>query len=245
MDERTRLLVTLIRQEIRRLELGVGERLGSERELAERLDAPRTAVRVALEALEHEGILRRIMGRSGGIFVSDGRIERNLNTIVGVPDMLRQQGFSSSSTVLKASVGLASRREQRALGIDEEANVFRIIRRRDAGETPWSLDTSVIPADLVPGLLSYDLSESLYSILKAAFGLEPREAEETIDVVAADSYTAMTLGVPAGAPLLQIWRTTTSTGGISMEFAHDLFRADRTRVHMHRFGARWKRVLDN
>ncbi len=231
-----------IRQEIRRFELRVGERLGSERELAERLDASRAALRLALDALETEGRVRRTMGSTGGVFVSDGRIERNLNTIMGVPDMLRQQGFRGATSVIRAAIAVASPGEQRALGIADGVNVYRIIRRRDADDVPWSLDTSVVPAELAPGLLSHDLAESLYGILKEHYGVEPHEAHETIEVVPADSYDAATLDIPLGGPILQIWRHTTTSNGTVMEFAHDRFRADRTRVHLQRFGARWKRA---
>jgi len=37
-------------------------------------------------------------------------------------------------------------------------------------------------------------------------------------------------GRPAGAPLLSITRTTTGTQDEPIEFSHDLFRADRTRI---------------
>ncbi|UFS58604.1 GntR family transcriptional regulator [Subtercola endophyticus] len=242
METRTGEIVTRIRREIRRLELHPGERLGSERELAERLNEPRSALRAALEVMEADDEIRRAMGSQGGIFVSDGRIERNLNTIVGVPGMLRQQGFRCTTTVLRAMVGLAAPDEQRALRLSESSNVIRLVRRRDANDIPWSLDTAVIPADLVPGLLQHDLTESLYDVLRDDYGLETAEAHETIDLAAAASYAASVLDIEIGTPVFQIWRTTTATNGAVMEFAHDLFRSDRTRIQMQRLGARWKRA---
>lgn len=245
MDENTRGLTDRIRQEVRRLELSVGERLGSERELAQRFGTSRGSLRAVLDLLESKGELRRTMGSKGGVFVSDSRIERNLNTILGVPDMLRQQGFSCETTVLRAAVGGASPREQRMLGIPGNANVYRIIRRRDADGIPWSLDSSVIPTELAPDLLSSDLSLSLYGVLKQRFNIEPREASETIEVLPARSYEAKTLGITVGTAVLHITRKTTSNNGQIVEFAHDKFRADRTRVHLRKFGARWKRVLND
>src|SRR5260370_33384902 len=40
----------------------------------------------------------------------------------------------------------------------------------------------------------------------------------------------MILGVAAGAPLLSITRTTTDMQDEPIEFSHDLFRGDRTRI---------------
>ena len=49
---------------------GPGERLGAERELAERLGVSRSTIRAALADLERNGVIRRLRGRAGGIFVA-------------------------------------------------------------------------------------------------------------------------------------------------------------------------------
>jgi GntR family transcriptional regulator len=50
---------------------GPGERLGAERELAERLGVSRSTIRAALADLERGGAIRRSRGRGGGIFVAE------------------------------------------------------------------------------------------------------------------------------------------------------------------------------
>src|SRR3954454_22109883 len=49
--------------------LGPGSKLPTERDLVERLSAPRSAVRRALDALEHEGLITRHVGR--GTFLTE------------------------------------------------------------------------------------------------------------------------------------------------------------------------------
>src|SRR5436309_1920919 len=51
-----------------------GDRLGAEREIAERLRVSRSTVRAALADLERTGAVRRVRGRSGGIFVAERKI---------------------------------------------------------------------------------------------------------------------------------------------------------------------------
>ncbi|ARC57828.1 HTH-type transcriptional repressor DasR [Frondihabitans sp. 762G35] len=235
-------LVERIRRVIARSELRVGDRIGSERGMAEQLDVPRSALREALEELESRDEIRRTMGRTGGVFVADGKIERQLNTVTGVPDMLRQQGYVSETVVLDEELGLATASEQRNLGLADGESVFRLRRRRDAAGIPLSLDTMVLPMRLVPGFERHDHAGSIYRLLAEEYRLETAHADETIDVTAATAEQAAILGVDEGAPLFEIWRVTVDAGDRPLEFSHDFFRADRTRVSLRRSGSRWKRA---
>lgn len=227
---------------IARSELRVGDRIGSERGIAEQFGVPRSALREALEELEAAQLIRRTMGRTGGVFVSDGKIERQLNTIQGIPDMLRQQGFSSATTVLEEAVGIATPAEQRNLGLAEGESVFRMRRRRDADTRPLSIDTMTLPMRLVPGFSQHDHAGSVYRLLASEYRIEMAHADETIDVAEATAEQAAELGVEVGAPLFEIWRVTFDAAESPIEFSHDFFRADRLRISLRRYGARWKRA---
>src|SRR4249920_2621499 len=54
-----------------------GERLGAERDMAPRYGVSRSTLRLAIEALESTGHLRRVRGRAGGTFVAERRVERD------------------------------------------------------------------------------------------------------------------------------------------------------------------------
>ena len=70
----------------------------------------------------------------------------------------------------------------------------------------------------------------MYELLQSDYGLEPGEAEERIEVVAAGASEARLLGVARGAPLLTVARTTWDADGRPFERSHDLFRGDRARI---------------
>ena len=55
-----------------------GAKLGSERELAERYNTSRSSLRQVLAALEEAGLVHRVIGRSGGIFISHAQVQRSL-----------------------------------------------------------------------------------------------------------------------------------------------------------------------
>src|SRR6059058_5419400 len=82
---------------------GPGERLGAERELAERLGVSRSTVRATLADLERSGVIRRTRGQAGGIFVTDRKVERDLTSLAGLPAYLRRQGFESDARVLRTA----------------------------------------------------------------------------------------------------------------------------------------------
>ncbi len=207
-----------------------GERLGAERELAARLGVSRSTLRAALDALETAGAVRRVRGRSGGIFVAERRVERDLTRLTSLPAYLRRQGFQSGARVLSTATVGADPETAAALDLPAGALVLEVVRVRLADEQPISLERARFPADRFPGLLDRSLSGSLYELLEAGYDLHPSEAEERVEVVGATAAEARVLEVRAGAPLVAIVRTAWSEDGRPFERSHDLFRADRVRI---------------
>ena len=209
---------------------GPGERLGAERELAVRLGVSRSTLRAALDALETAGVVHRVRGRAGGIFVSQRRVERDLTSLTGLPAYLRRQGFQAGARVLSTATVGADAETAAALELPEGALVLEIVRVRLADERPISLERARFPADLFPGLLDRSLAGSLYELLENGYGLQPNEAEERVEVVGATAAEARVLELRPGAPLVAIARTAWAADGRPYERSHDLFRADRVRI---------------
>jgi GntR family transcriptional regulator len=204
-----------------------GERLGAERELAERLGVSRSTIRAALAALERSGVIRRSRGRAGGIFVAERKVERDLTSLAGLPAYLRRQGFQSDARVLRTAATDPDPDTAEALG---DGLVLEVVRVRLADGEPISLERACFPAERFAGLLDRSLAGSLYELLEREYELEPGEAEERIEVVDAGAEEARLLGVRRGTPLLAIARTTWDRHGRAFERSHDLFRADRARI---------------
>jgi GntR family transcriptional regulator len=205
-----------------------GERLGAERELAEKLGVSRSTVRQALAALESAGAVRRVPGRGGGTFVRSQKVERDLSRVVGVPALLRAQGMTSGSRIITTGIAEADEATATALELGPGAYVIDVVRIRLADGLPISLEHVRLPAERFPRLLDLPLGGSLYDLLEEHYETVPGEAEEHIEVVAAGEDEASILGTDPGAPLLSITRTTKDDDGVVFEYSHDLFRADRT-----------------
>jgi len=219
-----------VRHEISVGELAPGQRLGAEREIAERLGVSRATIRSALADLERSGAVRRVRGRSGGIFVAERKVERDLTSLAGLPAYLRRQGFQSDTRVISTATVEADDEVAAALGLDTGALLLEVVRVRLADGEPISLERAAFPADRFPDLLDRSLSGSLYELLATHYGLEPGEAEERIEVVGAGAAEARLLGVTRSVPLLAIARTAWSIDGLAFERSHDLFRGDRVRI---------------
>ena len=210
--------------------LGPGSRLGGERDLAQRYGVSRSTLRAALDALETAGVVRRVAGRSGGTFVAERKVERDLTSLTGLPAYLRRQGFSAGARVLATATIAADDETAEALGLATRALVFEVVRIRLADGEPISLERARFPAERFPRLLDHPLGGSLYELLEQEYALVPGDAVERIDVIAATGPEARVLGVRRGAPLVSILRTARARDGAPFEHSHDLFRGDRVRI---------------
>jgi GntR family transcriptional regulator len=190
----------------------------------------RSTLRAALDALETAGVVHRVRGRSGGIFVSERRVERDLTSLTSLPAYMRRQGFQSGARVLSTATVGADPETAAALDVPEGALVLEVVRVRLGDEQPISLERARFPADRFPGLLDRSLSGSLYELLETGYGLRPGEAEERVEVVGATAAEARVLEVRPGAPLVSIARTAGSDDGRPFERPNDPFRADRVRI---------------
>lgn len=207
-----------------------GARLPAERDLAESLGVSRMTVRQALGALERDGLVRRAVGRAGGTFVQEPKVERHPASTAGLSAELRRQGLAAGAEVISARVRSARPGTAAALGLEPDAPVAIVVRLRLAAGKPLALERSSLPAHLYPGIEALGLCGSLYELMEAAFGLRPTRVVERLETVAARASDARVLGVRPGAPLLLVERVAYGADGTPLEFARDRFRGDRTRI---------------
>jgi GntR family transcriptional regulator len=219
-----------ILDEIRDGTLKSGQRLGSERALADRFGVSRATLRLALDALERSDTVRRIPGRGGGTFVHQAKVERDLTTLAGLPEYLRRAGYVAGSRVISAALKPANAVAAEQLEVEDGTAVYDFLRVRLASGDPISLEHAILPADRFPGLLERPLGGSLMDVLRSEYGLKVSGAVERIEVVRAGRAEAHLLGVDAGAPLLSVERVAREESGSPYEFSVDLFRSDRTRI---------------
>jgi GntR family transcriptional regulator len=203
-------------------ELEPGTRLPTERELAVRLGVSRMTVRHALASLERRGLLARHVGRGGGTFTAEPKLE--LAGLAALSDQLRQLGREAGARVLSAREVAAGPVE---LGGER---AYEIVRVRLADGVSVALERTWFPADVFPGLLEAPLDGSLYAVIRERYEEVPVRAEERLEPTLAGADDAAALGIDIGEPLLAVERVSRAASGRAVEFGRDLFRGDRVRV---------------
>ena len=207
-----------------------GARLPAEQDLAAWFGVSRMTLRHSLGELARRGLVTKTVGRGGGTFVAEPKVEQDLTTLAGFSEQLRRHGMVAGARVLSAVTRPARTAAAAALGLSEGDPVHEVRRIRLADGTPIAMEHSLFPASLFEGMLERRLDGSLYELLETQYGQRPYRARESLEPVTAGVREAEALEVPEGAPLMQVQRTAYAESGTPLEFARDLFRGDRTRL---------------
>jgi len=119
-------------------ELQTGDRLESERELAERFGVSRITVRDALRVLEARGLVHVKVGASGGAFVSDTNVDQVAESISTMIQLRRMtlSGVAEARTVVETATSELAAVEK-----------GRSVVREQAPHTEASMDFHVAVAD--------------------------------------------------------------------------------------------------
>jgi GntR family transcriptional regulator len=213
-------------------QLAPGDRIPAEHELARWLGISRMTLRHALASLARRGLVTRAVGRKGGTFVAEPKLEQDHTTLTGFSEQLRRHGLEAGARVLSAAERPAGPVAAGALELTSSDPVIEVRRVRLGDGRPLALEQSLFPAAAFPGMLRCRLDGSLYELLESRYGQRPCRARESLEPVIAGVKEAEALEVREGAPLMLVERVAYSQAGQPVEFARDLFRGDRTRIVM-------------
>lgn len=153
-----------LRTHISRGDYATGEKLPSEASLSERFGASRHTLRHAFDLLKGEGFLRSEQG--WGIFVAASPIRIPIGKRVRYNETLKAQRLHRTIKVLRSSRIPAEKAVAEALEVPPGAPVGLIERLVIADSQPISINTSYLPLDTLPDLLTYqDHMQSISKLL--------------------------------------------------------------------------------
>ena len=196
-----------------------GTALPSETELSRRLGVSIGTLRRAVDELVADHILVRHQGR--GTFVATHDAERFLFQFFHVE---RADGHRESPQV--ELLGFQRQRldepdAAEALRLREGEPVLMVENRLTLQGRPVVHDRLVLPATLFRGLTEKRLAErpgTIYQLYQSDFAITVLRAAERARAIAADRSAARVLGVPIGAPVMQVRRTALTFGDKPVEY---------------------------
>lgn len=167
-DPLYRQLMDNIKHKIVSGELKIGDKIPSERTMAEQYGINRMTVRNALKKLEKEGILKSVRG--SGTFVEktpkiDGKVSLgNDNLIMSLSMQIRQNGMKSSRSVL--SMKKVPCENDLSVYFPNEKRLYEIIRLSMINDNPYALQKAYIPCSMFKDAERFDFSNfSLYDYM--------------------------------------------------------------------------------
>lgn len=186
-----------------------GERIPSERGLAQRYGVGVATIRAAISELAAMKVLARRQGKGTYVCREDER--RNIYQFFHVvrDDGLRELPVSELLWLRKANAdhriahALNLPREPQAQGIYALRNLLRV------GETPLVVSDIAIPRTLFPGLSEAMIRSggpTLYAVYQSRFGINILRTDEELRATPCDRASARVLGLAPGEPVLEIQR---------------------------------------
>ncbi len=219
---------------IDQIETGIllpGDPVPSENELCRKYNVSKSTVLQAIQALVNKRLVYRMRGR--GTFVTDPKISQNITTLLSYSSEIVGQNGSTINRSVTSKLMPALPAVARHLGISESSPIYHIQILREAGKIPISLQTSFLPADLVPGLIDLPFDDgSLLKTIQNRYKLKITSVNETFQAVKSDSYEAKLLEIHVGDPLVLLERFSMVKGGRIIELARTLLRGDRCKFNI-------------
>lgn len=200
---------------IRAGEWSAGESLPNEHVLAAGFGVSVGTIRRAVAELEANGVLMRKQGR--GTYVSG----HGMHALAERFCALRKSDGSRlvyRLELLSLQLRPAGDAAAARLGMGPHEGVFEIVQRLAAGQQLAGIETSIVPATLVPRLeTQFRFGQSIYPLL-SDYGHLVTRVEDLIGVEVADSDFAGSLGCEIGTVLQCVGRLAWSLDGRTVEW---------------------------
>ncbi|WP_164520294.1 GntR family transcriptional regulator [Specibacter cremeus] len=205
--------------------LAPGAALGSEADLQEQFGVSRVTLRQAVGLLVEQGLVVRKQGK--GTFVEASPLKFPLDTLEGTTQLATTLGRPTTSQVTRMQAIKGSSVIRQLLDTKPDENLIQVCRLDFAGDQPLAFATIHLPERIGSRLTKQELEhEALYPLLERTQSEIATQADETIQAAGASKEVAERLGIPVGAPILTVARTTRNQHNVPIEYSVIDFRAN-------------------
>jgi len=211
---------------IRDGELAVGDRAPSENEIIAAYGVSNTTARKALTEIEHGGYVNRVKAR--GTYVSDTRVGRSADRILGFSRNMLEAGRNPSTHVLSVRLeqgGQSSQINGRRYQMAGPVCVLERLRLADG--VPMMRERRFISLQLCPDIQDKDLTGSLYRIYEEDYGLQLDEVQQRLSAVMLETREELGLfRLRAQTPAFLVEGATFCGKELVLETERSVYRGD-------------------
>lgn len=202
-----------------------GRIIPGEYELADMYGVSRPTVRKAVQLLVDEGYLEKRKKR--GTIVCQRKIEQEFShRITSFDREMARIGLTAHTVVVSFHKEVVKEEVAEALCLEEEDEVYKLIRLRYVDGQPNVLITTYVPAEMFPGLLEVDFSkERLYDIF-CERGRTAGSIKRKLETIKADETIADVLNVQEGDPLFYVHSVAVDKNHEPIEYSIAKYRGD-------------------
>lgn len=237
MSKYTQLISDKLREDIEEYmetnHLKAGDRLPSERMLAQMFEANRVTLRKALQQMSGEGKIYSIPGQ--GTFIAQPKFFEDAAGSISFSGAWNQEGHRVTNKLIQFSMTDSNLKTSQLLGVPLASKVYELRRLRLIDDIPISIETSYLLEETCPGLIRFDFSRNraLYQTLKEEYGIEIIQQQQNIRAAKLRPDEADLLCADPEASAFYISAVGVAKDGRPMERSLSITRADRYGISYH------------
>ncbi|MGT2771300.1 GntR family transcriptional regulator [Streptococcus marimammalium] len=207
----------------------IGNRLPSERDLADNFGVSRMTLRQAISLLVEEGVLERRIG--SGTYVASKKVQEKMRGTTSFTEIVTSQGKKPSSQLISFQKKLASETERQYLRLKADENVIKMERIRFADNLPLVFEVASIPERLISSFNRTEITEHFFKTLTEN-GYQIGKSQQTIYAKVANEKVSKFLGINKGHAILALTQISYFTDGTPFEYVRSQYVGDRFEFYL-------------
>lgn len=207
----------------------IGQRLPSERDLADDFAVSRMTLRQAITLLVEEGVLTRKVG--SGTYVASTRVQEKMRGTTSFTEIIQLQGKNPSSHLLSYTKTLANDKEIEMLNLKVNEYVIRMERVRYADDIPVVYEVASIPEGLIKNVKKEDVTNHFFKALTEN-GYRIGKSHQTIFARLASDKVAKLLQIKKNQAILALRQVSYLEDGQAFEYVNSQYVGDRFEFYL-------------
>lgn len=207
----------------------IGQRLPSERQLAEDFKVSRMTLRQAVSLLVEEGVLERRVG--SGTYVASTRVQEKMRGTTSFTEIIKSQGKEPSSHLISYRRTLPSKKEMEQLGLSATDNIIRMERVRYADHLPVVYEIAAIPERFIKSFKKEEVTSHFFQTLEN-HGFKIGKSQQTIYARLASDKVADYLQIKKGQAILGLTQVSYFDDGTAFEYVKSQYVGERFEFYL-------------